>query len=58
MSAGLRVRHSARILGDLFSYARQNRAWWIIPLALILFGIVALGTASQAAVPYAVYTLF
>jgi len=54
----LRLRHALRLAADVTSYARLNRAWWIIPVVGILAVLFAVGTATQAAVPYAVYTLF
>lgn len=54
----LRLRHASRLVADLGVYARMNRAWWIVPTVLLLLLAVALSTASQAAVPYAVYTFF
>lgn len=52
------LRHSLRIAADVLSYARLNRAWWIVPVLAVLVLVVALGSASQAVVPVAVYTLF
>jgi hypothetical protein len=42
---------------DLFSYARQSKKWWLIPviITLILVGILILG--ASGALPF-VYTLF
>lgn len=54
----LRLRHAMRLAVDAGSYARMNRSWWILPALLVLAIVVALSTATQAAVPYAVYTLF
>jgi hypothetical protein len=40
------------------AYAVSNRSWWIIPV-MVLFGLIAVAVVTtQAAVPYAVYTLF
>jgi hypothetical protein len=51
-------RHARRLAADFLLYARLNRAWWLIPLAALLMVAIALGTATQAVVPYAVYTFF
>lgn len=54
----LRLRHSLRLAGEFWSYASLNRAWWLLPLLLILtLGFAAAG-ATQVVVPYTVYTLF
>jgi hypothetical protein len=36
----------------------MNRMWWVVPAVLVLGIVTALGSATQVAVPYAVYTLF
>jgi hypothetical protein len=54
----LRLRHAKRIAADLGSYARMNRAWWLVAVVGGLAIAMAAGTASQTAVPFAVYTLF
>ncbi|MEX0767725.1 MAG: hypothetical protein WD029_04560 [Microthrixaceae bacterium] len=51
-------RHAARLAADFVVYARINKAWWLIPVAALLMVAIALGTATQAVVPYAVYTFF
>ena len=54
----LRLRHSARLVGDLFAYSMVNRTWWLAPLVLILLGLTLVAAVGQAAVPYTMYTLF
>ena len=54
----LRLRHLVRLAGDLGSYAVVNRAWWIVPLMLVLGVLTAFITVGQAAAPYTLYTLF
>lgn len=54
----LRLRHSFRLVGEFFAFARVNRAWWLLlVLPVIAVGLVAV-SATQAVVPYTVYTLF
>ena len=54
----LRLRHSLRLVGEFGSYARVNRAWWLLMLVpVIVIGLLAIGT-SQVVVPYTIYTLF
>lgn len=58
LEAMLRLRHAVRLLGDFTSYARVNRAWWLLfVLPFIVLALLAVGT-TQAVVPYTVYTLF
>ena len=53
-----RVRHAARLGGELVSYSVVNRTWWVVPLVLLL-GVIALAiVVGQAAAPYTLYTLF
>jgi hypothetical protein len=54
----LRLRHGARLVGDLLAYSRINRVWWLPPLLVVLAVAVLLAAAGQAAVPVSVYTLF
>jgi len=49
--------YSLRLLGEIFQFARERRAYWIVPLVLIL-GLAALFiVAGQSATPL-IYTLF
>jgi hypothetical protein len=53
-----RLRHGARLGGEFLSYSILNRAWWVVPMVLLL-GLVALAmVVGQAAAPYTLYTLF
>lgn len=54
----LRLCHTVRLAADVGSYARLNRAWWIVPIVAVLAAALTLGAATQTVVPYAVYTLF
>ena len=54
----LRVKHLWRLAREIVVYSGTNRAWWMLPL-MVLLGVIALAVVTtQAAVPYAVYTLF
>ncbi|MEX1008291.1 MAG: DUF5989 family protein [Acidimicrobiia bacterium] len=53
-----RVRHSARLGGEFVRYAVSNRAWWVVPLVLLLAVVALAVVAGQAAAPYTLYTLF
>ena len=54
----LRVKHLFRLVGQVFAYSRANRAWWLVPLMVLLGVITVAVVTTQATVPYAVYTLF
>lgn len=52
-----KIRHSGKLLREIVRFARANRAYWLIPLMLVL-GIAAfVVVASQGAAPL-IYTLF
>jgi len=49
--------HLGRLLGEIFSFARENKAWWIVPIVLILLLLGILVVVGQSAAPF-IYTLF
>ena len=40
------------------SYSVTNRAWWVIPMVVLLAVIALAIVVGQAAAPYTLYTLF
>jgi len=52
-----RLRYLRRLLGELFAFAREHKAYWIVPMVLLLGLVVLLVVASQGAAPF-IYTLF
>ena len=53
-----RLRHAARLGGELVSYSVVNHAWWVVPVALLLDVVALAVVVGQAAAPYTLYTLF
>ncbi len=51
------LRQLARLLSDVWSFAWHNKAWWLVPLVLVLLVIGALIVSGQAVAPF-IYTLF
>ncbi len=51
------LKHLGRLLKEFFGFAWQNKAWWIIPIVLMLLLLMFLITAGQSAAPF-IYTLF
>lgn len=51
------LRYIGRLLGEIFGFAWQNKAWWIVPIVLVLLLLVALIFTGQASAPF-IYTLF
>lgn len=50
-------KHFVRLLREFGDFAWQNKAWWILPLVLVLLLVALLVVTSQTATPF-VYTLF
>ena len=52
-----KLRHLGRLARQLWHFARETRAYWLVPL-LVVLGLLALAIAGgQVATPF-VYTLF
>ena len=52
-----KARYSFRLFREFVAFARENRAYWIIPLIVVLAATGLLVVASQTAAPL-IYTLF
>ncbi len=52
-----RFLYIGKFFSELFDFARQNKAWWIVPMVLILLIIGSLVFTGQAVAPF-IYTLF
>ncbi len=52
-----RLRYLRRLAGEFLAFAREHKAYWIVPLALILALVVLLVVTTQGAAPF-LYTLF
>ena len=51
------LKYLLRLLKEIFSFASENKAWWIIPITIMLLLFAALIVVSQASAPF-IYTLF
>ncbi len=45
------------LLKEFWGYAKEHKAWWILPLIIILFFITLLIITGSATAPF-IYTLF
>jgi hypothetical protein len=54
----LRARHLLTLSGDFLAYAVINRAWWVIPVTLLLALATLLVVIGQAAAPITLYPMF
>ncbi|HVZ64679.1 MAG TPA: DUF5989 family protein [Lacunisphaera sp.] len=51
------LRNLARLLRELWAFARQHKAWWIVPIVIILL-LVALLVVSVSSISPFIYSLF
>ncbi|MDD2236791.1 MAG: DUF5989 family protein [Kiritimatiellae bacterium] len=51
------LRHLIRLLKEFGLFAWHNKAWWIIPIIVVLLLIGGLVFIGQASAPF-IYTLF
>lgn len=52
------LRHLGRLLKEVFEFAWHNKAWWIVPMVVVLLMIALLVFVSQTSAPAFIYTLF
>jgi hypothetical protein len=52
-----RFFYIGRLFREIFQFARQNKAWWIVPTVVILLLLGVLIFSGQAVAPF-IYTLF
>ena len=52
------MEHRVSLLSEFWSFLKQNKKWWLIPVLLVIlvFGALAIFSGSPAA-PF-IYTLF
>ena len=53
----IRPHHVFQLFAELWAFARCNKAWWMIPLVMLLLLIGLLIASGGAVAPY-IYTLF
>lgn len=51
------LRSLSRFLAELFAFAREHKAWWIVPIVLILL-LVGLLIVSVSSISPFIYSLF
>lgn len=52
-----KLGYLASLLRDVLQFAREHKAYWLVPFLLILGLVVLLVVTSQASAPF-IYTLF
>ena len=51
------LRYVGRLLGEFFQFAWHNKAWWIVPIVLVLLLLTVLIVTGTSVAPF-IYTLF
>jgi len=51
------LRHLLSLFKNLFGFARQNKAWWIVPLIVVLLLLAGVMVVGHAIAPF-IYTFF
>jgi hypothetical protein len=51
------VKYLGRLLQEFVGFAWHNKAWWMVPILLVLLAMGALITTTQTAAPF-IYKLF
>jgi hypothetical protein len=51
------VRHGVRLAGDILGFARQHKAYWMVPLFVVLALVAVLLVVGQTVAPF-IYTIF
>jgi hypothetical protein len=52
-----RLRFLTRLLAELGRYAARNKAWWLVPLVVVMLVLGLMIATGQVAAPF-IYTLF
>jgi Family of unknown function (DUF5989) len=52
-----KLRHLTGLIGEFLRFARAHKAYWIVPLLIVLGLIVVLIAVGQTSAPF-IYTLF
>lgn len=51
------LKYIRRLIGEFLSFAWENKAWWIVPIILVLLLLTLLIVLGQGTAPF-IYTLF
>ena len=51
------LKHLGRLLKEFMGFAWHNKAWWIVPVVLVLLLMAMLIVLGQTTAPF-IYTLF
>jgi hypothetical protein len=57
MAAMRRLGYLGSLLREVFQFAREHKAYWLVPFFLVLGLVILLVVTSSATAPF-IYTLF
>lgn len=57
MTAMRKLRYLGRLLRDVWGFAAENKAWWMVPLFVVLGLLALLIVVGEASAPF-IYTLW
>ncbi len=52
-----RLRHLGQLLAEVGRFAARNKAWWMVPLIVVMLILGLMIATGQVAAPF-IYTLF
>jgi hypothetical protein len=52
-----KLRYAGPLLAEFFRFARAHKAYWVVPLVLVLALMIVLIAVGQVSAPF-IYTLF
>ena len=52
------LKYLFKLLKEFFGFAKQNKAWWIIPMIVVLLLMSVLIVIVALAGQFSIYTLF
>jgi hypothetical protein len=51
------LKYLGRLLGEFCEFAWKNKAWWVVPIVLVLLLLTVFIVAGTGVAPF-IYTLF
>jgi len=52
-----RLRNGVRLAADIWGFARQHKAYWMVPIVVVLALVAVLLVVGQTVAPF-IYTIF
>lgn len=52
-----KLKYTNSLIRDIIGFAMANKAWWVVPVVLVLLATAALAVFTSGVAPY-IYALF